>query len=46
MVLEGFIADLAGIMNYADDLREDGYSSNGSDECRLAMEYCERVGWL
>ncbi|HEY8880844.1 MAG TPA: hypothetical protein VIN03_24950 [Roseateles sp.] len=45
MVLEGSIADLACIMNYADDPRADGYSSNGSDERRLAMEYYERVGW-
>jgi len=31
-VLRGFIADLAEIMNWASDPREDGYSSNGSDE--------------
>jgi hypothetical protein len=48
VVLRGFIADLAGIMNWASAPRADGYSSNGSDECRYAMEYYERVGypWL
>lgn len=45
LVLRGFIADLAGIMNWAADPRADGYSSNGSDERRLAMEYYERVGY-
>ena len=45
MVLRGFIADLAGIMNWASDPRADGYSSNGSDERRMAMEYYERVGY-
>ena len=44
-VLRGFIADLAGIMNWAADPRADGYSSNGSDERRMAMEYYERVGY-
>jgi hypothetical protein len=44
-VLTGFIADLAGIMNWADNPRADGYSSNGSDERRMAMEYYERVGY-
>ena len=48
VVLRGFIADLAEIMNWADNPRADGYSSNGSDERRYAMEYYERVGypWL
>lgn len=45
MVLRGFIADLAGIMNWASDPRADGYSSNGSDERRMAGEYYERVGY-
>jgi len=45
MVLRGFVADLAGIMNWASDPRADGYSSNGSDERRMAMEYYERVGY-
>jgi hypothetical protein len=44
-VLRGFIADLAGIMNWAASPRADGYSSNGSDERRMAMEYYERVGY-
>lgn len=44
-VLRGFIADLAGIRNWADNPRTDGYSSNGSDERRLAEEYYERVGY-
>jgi len=48
VVLRGFIADLAEIMNWANAPRTDGYSSNGSDERRMAMEYYERVGypWL
>ena len=48
VVLRGFIADLAEIMSWADAPRADGYSSNGSDERRYAMEYYERVGypWL
>jgi hypothetical protein len=33
-VLRGFIADLCGITNYADDPRDDGYASHGSDERR------------
>lgn len=45
VVLRGFIADLAEIMNWADVPRADGYSSNGSDERRYAMEYYERVGY-
>jgi len=44
-VLKGFIADLAGIMNWQSHPRENGYSSNGSDERRLAREYYERVGY-
>ncbi len=44
-VLRGFIADVSQIMNWASDPREDGYSSNGSDERRLAWEYFERVGY-
>jgi hypothetical protein len=48
LVLRGFIADLAGIMNWAANPRPDGYSSNGSDERSMAREYYERVGypWL
>jgi len=45
MVIRGFIADLAEIMNWASDPREDGYSSNGSDERMMAREYYERVGY-
>ena len=44
-VLRGFIADLCGIINWADEPRADGYSSNGSDERRMAEEYYERVGY-
>lgn len=44
-VLRGFIADLAGIINWAANPRADGYGSNGSDERRMAMEYYERVGY-
>lgn len=45
VVLRGFIADLAGIMNWAANPRTDGYSSNGSDERRLAEEYFDRAGY-
>ncbi len=44
-VIRGFIADLCGIMNWAANPREDGYSSNGSDEREKAREYYERVGY-
>ncbi len=44
-VLRGFIADLAEIMNWASSPREDGYSSNGSDERMMARQYYERVGY-
>jgi hypothetical protein len=47
-VLRGFIADLCGIQNWVHDPRDDGYSSNGSDERMLAQQYYERVAyaWL
>ncbi len=45
MVLRGFIADLAGIMNWAANPRKDGYGSNGSDEREMARAYYERVGY-
>jgi len=45
-VLRGFIADLCGIISYVANPRADGYSSNGSDERRLAQEYYDRVGYL
>lgn len=44
-VLRGFIADVTGIMNWARDPRDDGYSSNGSDERDMAYAYYERVGY-
>jgi hypothetical protein len=44
-VLRGFIADLCGIMNHVDDPRDDGYSSNGSDERDMAYAYYARVGY-
>jgi hypothetical protein len=44
-VLRGFIADVAGITNWARDPRPDGYSSNGSDERDMAYDYYERVGY-
>lgn len=43
-VLRGFIADLAGIINWANAPRADGYGSNGSDERDMAQAYYERVG--
>lgn len=45
IVLRGFIADLAGIMNWVANPRADGYSSNGSDERMMAQAYYERVGY-
>jgi hypothetical protein len=44
-VLRGFIADLAGIMNRVAEPRSDGYTSNGSQECQMARDYYERVGY-
>lgn len=44
-VLRGFIADLAGIINWARAPRPDGYGSNGSDERDMAQAYYERVGY-
>jgi hypothetical protein len=52
-VIKGFVADLAGIQNWAypnpeegrNPRPKDGYQSNGSDERRLAMEYFHRVGY-
>ncbi len=45
IVIRGFIADLCGIMNYVSAPRQDGYSSNGSDERTMAQDYYERVGY-
>jgi hypothetical protein len=42
-VLRGFIADLCELMNYVARPREDGYSSNGSDERGLAREWLDRA---
>ncbi|MBD8051132.1 hypothetical protein [Limnohabitans radicicola] len=42
-VLEGFIADLCGLQNYFVLPREDGYSSNGSDEREYAEQWFERA---
>lgn len=44
-VLRGFIADLAGIVSWQADPRQDGYSSNGSDERQMAWDYYRRVGY-
>ena len=45
-VLRAFVADLCEIQNLFAHPREDGYSSNGSDERMLAREYFERTfGW-
>ena len=38
-----FVADAACIMNLASNPRPDGYSSSGSDERTLAMEYMHRA---
>ena len=43
-VLKGFIADLCSLVSWAASPRPDGYSSNGSDERRLAREYYNRCG--
>ncbi len=42
-VLRGFVADLCELQNYVVLPREDGYSSNGSDERRMAQDYFERA---
>jgi hypothetical protein len=44
-ILRGFIADLCGIISWARDPREDGYSSNGSDERDMAEAYYDRCGY-
>jgi hypothetical protein len=41
--LRGFIADLCGLQNYIAEPREDGYSSNGSDERMMAREWFDRA---
>jgi hypothetical protein len=42
-VLRGFIADLCELMNWSHCPREDGYSSNGSDERQMAQQYFKRA---
>lgn len=42
-VLRGFIADLCELHNYVQQPREDGYSSNGSDERMMANDYFQRA---
>jgi hypothetical protein len=46
-VLRGFVADLCALQNWVHCPREDNYSSNGSDERRMAQDYFYRAyGWL
>lgn len=45
IVLRGFIADVAGIMNWVANPRQDGYGSNGSDERDRAWAYFDRCGY-
>lgn len=42
-VLQGFVADLCGLMNYLSRPREDGLSSNGSDERMYARQWFDRA---
>ena len=42
-VLQGFVADAAGLMNWVACPRADGLSSNGSDERMMAQDYIERA---
>jgi hypothetical protein len=42
-VLRGFIADVCGLQSLTSFPREDGYSSHGSDERRMAYDYLERA---
>jgi hypothetical protein len=44
-VLRGFIADVSGIISWWAHPRADRYSSNGSDERSMAMDYYQRVGY-
>lgn len=46
-ILRGFVADLCSLMNFCSCPREDGYSSNGSDERLYAKDYFRRAyGWV
>lgn len=42
-VLRGFIGDLAGIQNYTNNPRADGYTSHGSDERDYAENWLDRA---
>lgn len=42
-VLQGFMADAAGIQNYVNCPRADGFGSNGSDERDMADAWLERA---
>lgn len=45
IVLRGFIADVAGIVSWAANPRQDGYNSHGSDERDMAFAYFDRCGY-
>lgn len=45
IVLRGFISDVAGIVSWAANPRQDGYNSHGSDERELAFAYFDRCGY-
>lgn len=42
-ILEGFIGDLAGVQNYVNCPRADGFGSNGSDEREMADAWLQRA---
>lgn len=42
-VLRGLIADLCGLQNFMVNPREDGFSSNGSDERMYAQQWFDRA---
>ena len=45
-ILRGFIGDLCGSTSMDfDKPRDDGYSSNGSDERNMAWDYYDRAGY-
>jgi len=44
-VRRGFIADLCGLIDWAENPRDDGYCSNGSDVREMAYAYYQRVGY-
>jgi hypothetical protein len=41
--LKGLIADVCELQNYVSNPREDGYSSNGSDERMYANQWFDRA---